>query len=363
LAEYVSGDAEKAVAELASWDRAEVERATASIEHAEATAGPWRRGAWALLHTEAGLQRGDLGDVIVPRSITSALDLVLPVDHIEIHLRRSITLTEGLLTEASLDPRLATLLRDWHLLVATHGGGDGSMTTFGSVTVLAPRRFPKDAASWLVFASRMEPNVVHRPAGQGFAFIEYLDGARMRSLYRGVHDTRPVSLRMNRHRDEIDPLQWQETEYALREALKLDPMLVEARLRRGRLLDLVDRVDEAKTEWRRALEESTGSAAGVIGYLAALWLGRSAEETREVDAAEGYYQRAATLRPDARSARVALAALRSRQGRASDAYEAAAATVGLAGHDRDPVILYRYGQTWQRPDILRRARALVREAS
>jgi tetratricopeptide (TPR) repeat protein len=93
-----------------------------------------------------------------------------------------------------------------------------------------------------------------------------------------------------------------EAERLYRRALEIDPSLVEARVRLGRLLDLRKRHEEAAAELKTAL---AGNPSGAVAYYAHLFAGRAAQAMGQTNEAARHYQDAAALFPDAQSALLA----------------------------------------------------------
>jgi tetratricopeptide (TPR) repeat protein len=85
--------------------------------------------------------------------------------------------------------------------------------------------------------------------------------------------------------------------------LAIDPGHVEARLRHGRVLGLLDRHAEARTELMRTLPDLVDPP---LRYLAELFLGAEADALGDRDEAKAAYTRAAGLFPRAQSPRLAL---------------------------------------------------------
>jgi tetratricopeptide (TPR) repeat protein len=92
----------------------------------------------------------------------------------------------------------------------------------------------------------------------------------------------------------------------LRDALAIDPGLVEARLRLGHLLLRQRRAVEAES-LLTAVDE--GSADDRQRYLARLFLGRVADRRGRREEAAGWYRRAVETWPDSQAARLGLAQL------------------------------------------------------
>ena len=87
-----------------------------------------------------------------------------------------------------------------------------------------------------------------------------------------------------------------------RRALSIDPALVEARIRLGRLLVERRRHDEAARELATAL---AANPPRVLAFYAHLFSGRAAQALGRLDAAAGHYREAVALFPGAQSARLA----------------------------------------------------------
>lgn len=102
-----------------------------------------------------------------------------------------------------------------------------------------------------------------------------------------------------------------EAEQLFRRALAIDPLLVEARVRLARLLDLRGRHEEAGAELKTALGQNP---TGVVAFYAHLFAGRAAQATGRSDEAARHYHGALDIFPDAQSALLAashIALLRS----------------------------------------------------
>jgi tetratricopeptide (TPR) repeat protein len=107
------------------------------------------------------------------------------------------------------------------------------------------------------------------------------------------------------------------TDYAA--ALRHEPALSEARLRLGRVLHRLGRLEEAQPELEQVGRESNDSR---LQYLAALFLGSLLEDAGRPGEAEGAYQDALARYPNAQAPYLALASLRLRRGRTAAAQEA-----------------------------------------
>jgi tetratricopeptide (TPR) repeat protein len=150
----------------------------------------------------------------------------------------------------------------------------------------------------------------------------------------------------------------------LRRALALDPSLVEARLRLGRLLYQLDGGREAQAELERALSEAREAGHVFARYLAGLFLGELHEEARRpADATAAYREATATL-PSGLSARMALSHALLVSGHAEEGWSVARGAFDNSDTNRladtDPWHLYRRGQAWQAASRLRAMREAVR---
>jgi hypothetical protein len=115
-----------------------------------------------------------------------------------------------------------------------------------------------------------------------------------------------------------DRKELREAETFFRHALTLNPMLVEGRLRLGRVLLLRGRPKEAALELRQAM----ASADDVLmSYFGALFLGAAEEALGDFEGAHRSYTEAEALYPRAQSPYLALSALARRRGDRADALE------------------------------------------
>ena len=94
-----------------------------------------------------------------------------------------------------------------------------------------------------------------------------------------------------------------DAEALFRKVLKLDPSLVEARVRLARLLQVRGRHEESATELDHALAQKP---TGVVAFYAHLFAGRAAESTGRSVKAATHFTEANALFPDAQSALLAL---------------------------------------------------------
>jgi tetratricopeptide (TPR) repeat protein len=100
-------------------------------------------------------------------------------------------------------------------------------------------------------------------------------------------------------------------EALLKRALDREPTFIEARIRYGRVLTLLDRPQDAVKELRRAAGEAREP---LLDYFAQLFLGAASEAADRRDDARRAYERAAALVPQAQSPRLSLSQLAAREG-------------------------------------------------
>jgi tetratricopeptide (TPR) repeat protein len=97
----------------------------------------------------------------------------------------------------------------------------------------------------------------------------------------------------------------------LRQAVKSRPTLTEARVRLGRVLDLLGRHEEGAAELRRA---ASATDDRLLLYYADLFLGQAELALNHPDEARASFERAASRYPRAQSPRLALSQLARRYG-------------------------------------------------
>jgi tetratricopeptide (TPR) repeat protein len=100
-------------------------------------------------------------------------------------------------------------------------------------------------------------------------------------------------------------------ESLLKRALAASPGHAEARLRLGRILARLDRLDAAARELRAAIQATSDPLLLYYGYQ---FLGSALDAQRDTAGARAAYERAAALAPDAQSPRLALSQLLARAG-------------------------------------------------
>ena len=146
----------------------------------------------------------------------------------------------------------------------------------------------------------------------------------------------------------------QEAERCYREALRVDPALVEARLRLGRVLKLAGRTQEAERELSAVIETSHDS---YLSGLARLFWGEIREERGDRAGAIRLYHAALTADRDCQPAALALSDVLRRTGRRRDAVEnLMPALKPTDGARLNPWLEYRLGLGQRFPAALAKLR-------
>jgi tetratricopeptide (TPR) repeat protein len=146
-----------------------------------------------------------------------------------------------------------------------------------------------------------------------------------------------------------------------RQALALEPSLVEGRVRLGRVLCLAGEVRGAIDELERARRDA---GQGYLFYLATLFLGHAYEQSGERGKAVDCYRSAIGEYPEAQAAYLALARLAESGGLEDAPPKVLAQMFGsepATRPERDPWWMYPYGQAWQFQARIDALRAMVRQ--
>jgi tetratricopeptide (TPR) repeat protein len=200
-------------------------------------------------------------------------------------------LARSLLENVAPEPKADDTVRLWYIATSAHGQYHQRHTRNEE---LAVEMFPED------------PHVLFL-AG---CLHETFASPTIRSL---VH-----SIQVSGARSGIDSekSELRAAEELFRRALKAEPALVEARIRRGRVLHRLGRAEEAMLELRQAVTtllsgegEKAAPDATLMLYFAEMFFGAAAEEVGQGDRARASYARAAELFPGAPSPNLALSQL------------------------------------------------------
>jgi tetratricopeptide (TPR) repeat protein len=334
-ARYGSGQRLEALSDLRAWKLSEAETAVAAIrrreDHLRAVATAQEEIAFhaveaaVLLQAEAGL-------------------LALEADSgvaAELHLRLSTGLFEWSRVAADRLRRRAS----------RPGGPPGALR-------IRERIAPHDYYAALAATSlALGFPAVAQPFARGAVRAAPLDAGV--HLVSGCVSASLAELFALRHQESAAERSRADAERAFRDALAVEPGLLEARLRLGKLL-----VDE-----RRAIEAEAPLAMVEEGrsdhrqrYLARLFLGRVAEQRSRREQAVDWYRRAIETWPDSQAARLALAQDLETSSGPSVSSEPVAATLAASRRpDRapDPWWGYRLGPFGLWRTLLDRVRGQV----
>ena len=152
------------------------------------------------------------------------------------------------------------------------------------------------------------------------------------------------------------PTHYRRTESLLRKALVVDPALVEASLRLGRVLTQLQRPEEALPHLRQAIASATDPA---ITYYAHLFMGDATAALGQLDEARRQYENAIAIFQDSQAARLALGFVLRSLGDRAAAREAIDPALAPAtrGPDDDPWWEYHDGDAGQVERLLAELRA------
>ncbi len=281
LHSYRTGDADAAVSAFATW----------SVGALNSRLGPlssddvWESAAILLLHLEAGMARRPGGRD--PKTWAVHHD---SAERLINDLYRRATEND--------DVRLKAFCRDVRLVQLF-----GSFT--GDVGSDLAAWFPDDPVVQLALGSRMEYAMRRIEGGpNGYWFGDE------QITYATSH---------GQFGPEAD-----EAIERFRKALDLDPSAVEARVRLGHVIWLLDRRGEAERELRLAREEARSFGREAMAYLAGLFLGQLHEETGASDAAIEDYRGAILDDPGGQAARLAFGRLLVSRGESAEGWRLAA---------------------------------------
>jgi len=303
LLQYLSGDADAALAKLARLSYGEMD---AGIEAFDTTRSRQILTGAAAMHTEAALRRGSGA----------------PVDY---HLRAATAIVEfgeppGAKTNTlrMIRPRFAQPVPDdfrrlWYCTVINWLEGTARLPLADRYLAHALAFYPDNPDIHMLAGIAQEmhgsPRVVDSSAGE-----------RRRALTQAAQQYRAVATAA--------------------------PDRVEARLRLARVLQQLGKGADA----RPLLVPLTAAADDRVAYLASLFLGGIEDEEGHAASAETLYDRAAARAPSAQTARLAASELRHRRGDRQAAADVLAASSGEA-NTFDPWWTYVFGEYW-RTEIL-----------
>ena len=323
--EAVTPQPRASAAEVAPWPKARLREATASLLASAPSASSLERAV--LVHTEAAFSKG--------ADRTAQLDAAREL------LRRVP------------DPgERRALERAWRLGVAGRLLGEGAWEEARSLASDAAGADPTDAEARAALGAIQEAAGSLRDAGRttdpdDLLLTADLDELISRNPVTGMAGGVPggpsnaVAKQRVPRATASSPgdAKWlRHAEESYRDALKVRPDLIEARLRLGRVLFLLGKKDEA----RRELETAAARATGVDDvYLAQLFLGEARESQGDLAGAAQAYRRAAEACPTGLAAHLASAHLRHQTGDRRGALEALESLLVSPEPQEDPWWRYR----------------------
>jgi VWFA-related protein len=325
LQQYIQGDAEPVIAELASWpdDRLDAEGGAPPPSRSA-----WDLAAYATLHAEAALEAGYRNRDWIAEG---ALRDLIP---------RALAAEDEALVRVSLD--LSVVL----LSAAGHSGGIYRLEE-GRTGSLIQRHLGSFPEVQLVIGSVVESSIRAFHAWQSFRELPNSDYARSEMVFSNPHG-------------EFSGLRWRVAELALKRTLERDPSLVEARVRLGRLQYLAHRSAPAQEILETALGEALAARDEFSAYVAALFLGDVHEFEGRLDEAAAAYRQALDLHADAHAPHVALGNMLLESGRPVDGWAALRRAFDAGeGKGPEPWTLYRGAQVHQKRQRLDRVRQLI----
>jgi tetratricopeptide (TPR) repeat protein len=318
---YRQGQIDAAIEDVTTRDRRWIEEALRLLDRAEWPAVDLE--AAALLHTEAAWDVR--AESLSARHLSAAEWIV----------NRSISVP----TE---------FRRRWYLLVTWHLQSELRFEDLARHVDAMVKRFPVDGEVLLALGSLYEslgwsrgsPIDVSRPAPAG------PPGER-----GAPADLHPAILKSIEGRGQRRI--HEEAAATFRRALSVSPSLDEARLRLGRVLNELDRPDEALALLKPLRE---GVETTSLKYLAWLFAGAAEQRRNDFDAAIAAYRTAAAQYPACQTPLVALShALRNKGERAAALGVLLRATV-VGSQCDDPWWSYHFGQAWRFDSALRELR-------
>jgi VWFA-related protein len=226
-------------------------------------------------------------------------------------------LARSLLENVAPSPEEDDTVRLWYIATSAYGQLYERHTRHEEQAV---DLFPNDAE--LLFLAGCLHETFASPTIQSLARSIHVSGARS-----GIHASES---------------ELKKAEELFRRALEVDPAFVEARIRLGRVLDLLGQPEQAVLELRQAVatllsdDDSTASPdATLMLYFAEMFFGAAAEELDERDRARASYARASELYPDAPSPKLAMSQLALRGNDHAAALDAVERALEPPGREHD----------------------------
>ena len=293
---HKAGDPGMGVVEVSTWTGAELEAVVAEAKrHARVLAKTDVARANQTLLRGAALH-ADIGRLIpedtARKSPTQKEAYAvrdgrwLGIRYISMHWQLGRSLLDGIMPDPALEPGV----RAWYHELATDLLRMRQFAAAADHFARARQMYPTDPD--ILFAS----GVLHERFGS----------TALQAAAESINESNRAAPSVSSARAELA-----RAERFFRDSLAYRPDRIEARVRHGRVLDDLDRHEEAAVELRRAIAEGAG---GDLLYLAQLFLGRAEEALGNREASRAAFERASALYPNAQSPRLALSQIARRIG-------------------------------------------------
>ena len=290
------GDPGMGAVEVSTWTGLELEAVVAEAkQYARSLAKRDLARANQILLRGAALH-GDIGRLIpedtVRKSPTQRTAYIvrdgrwLGIRYISVHWQLGRSLLDGITPDPAINPDV----KIWYQEIAEHLLQMRQFAAAVDHFARARQFFPSDPD--ILFSS----GVLHERFGS----------TALQAAAESITESKRESASVNSARGELV-----RAERFFREALAYRPDHLEARVRHGRVLDDLERHDEASKELRVAIADG---ASGWLLYLAELFLGRAEEGRGDHAASRAAFLRASALYPNAQSPRLALSQIARRTG-------------------------------------------------
>jgi tetratricopeptide (TPR) repeat protein len=348
LDQYRTGDADAAVRTLSRWAEARARRETRLSDDEQDVS---LRLAAAVVLTEAGLAAGVFGKLGEDNGLEVNLGswgIEKPFEPFSFHAYRLI---EQIAKDAKRDEdsdRLA-LARSWFVVAASQCEYTDEHCAEGLLQ-RAGYLFGNDDAEYLLLEGSIRQETE-------------LNKARLDCTAASFHLCTPMPW--------LDPpkgppgriTRAQLQGWWFKKALEIDPMMVEARARLGRVRSVFLNEPDAIPEFERAYADGREIGHDFGAYLAALFLGEHLENNGDLQAASVWYAKAVAVRP-AYTASIALGQALVRLGKRDEGFAAGRGMFEGQGRGGDPLpdpaYLYHYGLYWQMEERMKVLRSGAR---
>lgn len=379
--QYRHGSAGPAIGAFAKWS---AERVAAEAMRPADVTDTTTLEALALFHTDAGIASGRFGLFSESSPSSFVLGSWGLEDVFEIHSYTAYKIVDSLVVrgKAEHDATLLRFARSWYVVAISACAGVETPTTVdvsaGGVPSFAPMpdlgRGGRGGTGRAAGPDAPPDNSTFRTAANGKAYcVEGLaDKAR-----HDFSDNGDVMLTLGAMREPIEMTRSQvearhlpfNLEYGQKaindfnDALKLDPGLSEARLRKAHILHIARNEPDATPMLEQVLTEARAARDKFVWHLSALFLGEIHEDHGDLAAAIPYYGEAVSV-IRTHTASIALGQALIRSGRTEEGWAVGARMFGREGQgadpEPDPWLQYRRVGYWQLDDRLAALRDMVR---